>query len=101
MTSRNTRLGGETHSQGTELAALLGQREEFYRNILDHLGEGVIITDGDDRILYVNARMKDISGYSREELVGKIGYEVLSPEKDWTRMKGRIRERLTGSVETY
>ena len=65
-TQNNDKLiGAETHRTGVgELATIYGEREEFYRTILDNLAEGVIITDGEDRILYVNARMKDISGYS-------------------------------------
>ncbi|MBI4904771.1 MAG: sigma 54-interacting transcriptional regulator [Acidobacteria bacterium] len=92
--------GADTHRPAS-LASLYSQREDFYRSILDSLAEGVIITDGDDRILYVNARMREISGYSAAELIGRIGYEVLSHEKNWRKMKRRIRERLTGSAENY
>ncbi len=84
-----------------DLAALYSEREEFYRTVLDSLADGVIITDGDDRILYANARMEPLSGYSRQELTGRIGYELLSLEKNWLRMRKRIRERLTGSAENY
>ena len=95
-------LGSETHLTGPDqLAAIYEEREEFYRAILDNLDEGVIITDGDDRILYVNARMKDISGYSPDELIGRIGYEVLAPPKHWDRMRERLRERFSGSDENY
>lgn len=69
--------------------------------ILDNLDEGVIITDGDDRILYVNSRMEDISGYSPDDLVGRIGYEVLAPARYWDRMRERLRERFLGSEENY
>jgi PAS domain S-box-containing protein len=94
--------GSEAHETGVaRLAAIYGEREEFYRTILDSLAEGVIITDGEDQILYANTRMQEISGYSPDELMGRIGYEVLSPSKNWNRMRRRLRERLSGSAENY
>lgn len=95
-------VGAGTHATTPdELASIYGQREEFYRTILDNLSEGVIITDGEDRILYVNARMQEISGHSPGELIGRIGYEVLSPPKNWDRMRRRLLERRAGSDEDY
>ena len=35
-----------------DLSRRLQEREEFYRSILESLGEGVIITDRESRILY-------------------------------------------------
>ncbi len=108
MPSRKSRreedrsVGGD--SPGTSfahLAKMFGEREEFYRTILDSLAAGVIITDGEDRIVYANARMKEVSGYSPDELVGRIGYEVLSPPKNWDRMRQRLGERLSGAAEDY
>jgi PAS domain S-box-containing protein len=100
--TENSLVGAETHrTKATELAAIYEEREEFYRTILDNLTEGVIITDGEDRILYVNSRMKEISGYSPDELIGRIGYEVLTPQKHWDRMRARLQERLLGSDENY
>src|ERR1051325_4163510 len=49
-------------------AAVLGRskdatrREEFYRSILESLGEGVIITDRESRILYANSRVECLTG---------------------------------------
>jgi formate hydrogenlyase transcriptional activator len=106
--SRNKRqsgdalVGAETHLAGAaDLAAIYGEREEFHRTILDSLAEGVIITDAESRILYANARMKSISGYTPDELLGRISYEVLSPRKNWDRMRRRLQERLSGSEEDY
>lgn len=101
-THADDRIGTETHGTGpNELASIYGEREEFYRTILDNLSEGVIITDGEDRILYANARVEEISGYSPDELIGRIGYEVLTPQKNWDRMRSRLLDRLSGSGEDY
>jgi len=95
-------VGAETHRAAiTGLAAVYGEREEFYRAILDSLAEGLIITDRESRILYANARMEEISGYTPDELLGRVSYEVLSPRKNWDKMRRRLQKRLSGSEEDY
>lgn len=83
------------------LAEIFSQREEFYRNILDSLAEGVLITDAESRILYVNRAMEETAGCSREEMIGKISYELLAPRARWAQMRRRLRERLSGKDERY
>jgi PAS domain S-box-containing protein len=88
-------------------AALLGRskdptrREEFYRSILESLGEGVIITDRESRILYANSRIECLTGRRRTELIGAISYEVLTPKEEWPAMRRRLKERLAGKEESY
>ncbi|RAU19228.1 hypothetical protein DN062_02875 [Nitrincola tibetensis] len=40
-------------------------------NVFTHAREGIVITDRDANILDVNATFTDITGYSREEVIGK------------------------------
>src|SRR3954469_8233095 len=88
-------------------AALLGRtkdatrREEFYRLILESLGEGVIITDRESRILYANARVECLTGRPVSELIGGISYELLMPREEWPLMRRRLKERLAGKEESY
>jgi PAS domain S-box-containing protein len=82
-------------------ADIYSDRSEFHRGILDSLSDGVIITDAEDRIVYVNARMQEITGYTPDDLLGRIAYEVLSPRKNWDRMRKRLEERLSGSGDDY
>jgi PAS domain S-box-containing protein len=39
--------------------------------VLDQLAESVLITDAEGRILYVNAAFEALTGYGREEVLGK------------------------------
>src|ERR1044071_8565807 len=88
-------------------AALLGRskdatrREEFYRSILESLGEGVIITDRESRILYANSRVERLTGRPRSELIGVVSYELLAPKEDWPLMRRRLKDRLAGKEESY
>ena len=43
---------------------------EKYRELLESAPDGMIIVDGSARIVLVNARTEQMSGYSREELIG-------------------------------
>ena len=91
-------------NDGADPAALLskaGDREEFYKSVLESLGEGVVITDRESRILYVNSRAECLLGRPRADLIGAVSYELLAPKKDWPAMRRRLKERLTGKEETY
>ncbi len=83
------------------LSGALSQREEFYRNVLDSLAEGVLITNEESRIIYANEQITSMTGYSREELIGRISYELLSPPENWPTMQRRLQERLSGNTEYY
>jgi PAS domain S-box-containing protein len=84
-----------------DLSRRLHEREEFYRSILESLGEGVIITDRESRILYVNSRIECLTGHPRSELIGAVSYELLSPKEEWPAMRRRLKERLVGKEESY
>jgi PAS domain S-box-containing protein len=84
-----------------DLSRRLQEREEFYRSILESLGEGVIITDRENRILYANSRIECFTGYPRSELIGAISHELLAPKEEWPAMRRRLKERLAGKEESY
>src|SRR4051794_10862904 len=83
------------------LPAPLAKREGFYRGVLDSLAEGVIITNSESRIVYANRAMEDVTGFSRDELLNRISYELLSPKQNWAKMRRRLNERLSGKTENY
>jgi PAS domain S-box-containing protein len=84
-----------------DLSRRLQEREEFYRSFVDSLGEGVIVTDRESRILYANSRIECLTGYSRSELLGVVSHELLLPKEEWPAMRRRLKERLAGKEESY
>jgi PAS domain S-box-containing protein len=84
-----------------DLSRRLQEREEFYRSVLESLGEGVLITDRDNRILYANSRVECLTGYSRAELLGSVSHELLTPKAEWPGMRRRLKERLGGKEDEY
>ena len=55
----------------------LRDSEARFRAAVETLGEGLLITDRADRILYVNSTLCHITGYAPEELVGQRVAELL------------------------
>jgi PAS domain S-box-containing protein len=76
-------------------------REEFFRTVLESLAEGVLITDEQSRIIYGNGRLSDLTGYSKDELIGRTSYELLLPPEEWPNQRRRLKERLSGKSEMY
>src|SRR5262245_44366893 len=79
-----------------DLSRRLHEREEFYRSVLESLGEGVLITDRESRILFANSRVECLTGRTRAEMLGQISHELLTPKNEWPAMRRRLKERLTG-----
>ena len=72
-----------------------------FRTVADGLGEGIMITDFDDVVLYVNSRMAEMTGYTVEEMIGQPGYRLIEAEEDWDVALERNQERADGKSERY
>jgi formate hydrogenlyase transcriptional activator len=95
-----TELEGQLAGRkGLEYA--LTEREEFYRSVLESLAEGVLITNHESRIIYANSKLADLTGYSKDELLGRVSYKLLAPQELWPAMEQRLKERLEGKTEVY
>ena len=55
----------------------LRKREEQYRTLIEGMNEGLMLMDNDDNILFVNQQTCDITGFNKEELVGKKCNQLL------------------------
>jgi PAS domain S-box-containing protein len=75
--------------------------EGRFRMVAENLGEGIVITDIDDTVNFVNSRMIEITGYDQHEMVGKRAYEVLLSVEAAPEMQKRNRERMEGVSERY
>jgi diguanylate cyclase (GGDEF)-like protein/PAS domain S-box-containing protein len=79
----------------------LRQSETRFRTVVQSLGEGLIITDIDDVVLYANARISELSGYTVEEFTGRPAYELLLPLEEWPASLERNQQRAAGYSECY
>ncbi len=78
-----------------------------FQIIIDSLTEGVGVADSEGAIVFVNTRFLDITGYTREEILGRRMHEVFYPDgtpelgPEARRMGERYEERRKGVSEIY
>lgn len=100
MAKRETRAGGaraKRPAAGIELA------EGMCRSIVDSVLDGIVISDGEGRIVFANHQIERLFGYTSDELLGKR-VEILLPRrlrkmhaKQRADFYRRPRTRLLGS----
>jgi diguanylate cyclase (GGDEF)-like protein/PAS domain S-box-containing protein len=69
--------------------------------VVESLGKGLVITDIEDRMLYANSRMKQLTGYETSELVGQIAHRLLFPEEEWAKGREELERRAAGVASSY
>jgi PAS domain S-box-containing protein len=79
----------------------LQESEEKYRTLVEGMNEVLMLVDNNDQVLYVNKRFTDLLGYSKEEIIGKIGYEVLLDPKDHEKIRKENEERTKDVFNQY
>ncbi len=86
--------------------AVDGVRASFF-SFMDSLSEGIIMADREGLVTYCNKQMTEITGYPRDEIVGKHVYEVFFANSkhdlaaEARRFRERYKERLSGVSEQY
>ncbi len=58
------------------------ERQDLSQSVFQHLHEGLLITDPQHRVLESNPTFTDITGYSREELLGAVPSLLQAQESD-------------------
>lgn len=79
----------------------LQESETRFRTVVESLGEGLLITDLSDVVLYANTRITELCGYSRDELVGQPAFELIVPQSGWADLKEKNQRRAKGISERY
>ena len=75
------------------------EREEMYRSLFENTGTAMGIVDEDMTISMANNEFAKLSGYSKEEMEGKIKTTKLVAEEDLERMKGYHLARRKNEAE--
>jgi PAS domain S-box-containing protein len=60
----------------------VAERLHLFGQAIAGLGEVIVITDLEQRILFVNEAIRDVLGYNPQDLVGKSSYVVWAPSND-------------------
>jgi PAS domain S-box-containing protein len=83
-----------------QLQARLAQAERRYTQLVDHASDGIAITDADLRLIEVNDAGCRMTGYTREELLGRPVVDLLVPADLLTQPLQREAVRAGRSVVT-
>lgn len=76
-----------------ELEEELRRRERRHRAILANVSDLVTVVDDEARILYANPAVRELLGWEPDELVGRIGFELVHPD-DRERIEEAFRKTL-------
>jgi len=76
--------------------SLVSAAEPQYQQLFDALGDFVYVTGRDGQFLTVNDAALEVSGYTREELVGEH-VSILMDETDIARGSEKVKELLEGA----
>jgi PAS domain S-box-containing protein len=79
-------------ANGERTATAVQESERKFRALLEYASVGIVLADAEGRIQIVNAKVEELFGYRREELVGQP-IEALVP--------GRFREAHARYCEAY
>ncbi len=75
------------------------EREEMYRSLFENTGTAMGIVEEDMTIAMANNEFAKLSGYSKEEIEGKIKWPKFVVEEDLERMKGYHFKRRENEEE--
>jgi len=67
-------------------------KERFFRSLIEHSWDGIILTDAKTRIIYASPSIKRILGYSPKELIGQDG--MMRVYKGDLKMVTKLSEKL-------
>ncbi len=79
----------------------LKRSEERYRLLMENMNEVVMMVDNEDRVLYVNRKFNEIFGYEQDEIIGKIGNEVLLDPEERNIIIEMNKKRTENIVSQY
>lgn len=71
---------------------------DLYRSVFEHTGSATIIIEGDMTIALANSEAARLSGYSREEVEGKISWTAFVAPQDLERLANYHRQRRIDPV---
>ncbi len=84
-------------SEKYEARVQLAESEEKYRLLTEKSLTGIYIASTEGKILYINKRLEEISGYSADEIVGTDIFQVVHPD-DRERVKEMSARRIRGDA---
>jgi len=77
------------------------ESERRYRGLFERMNEGIMHSDFEGNITVVNPGICKILGYSKNELIGQCGYEILHDKETADILRSKTKDRKKGIPELY
>src|SRR3954469_4856948 len=92
----------EQRGDGRQLSAQewLRARDERLAASWEHVGAGIVEVDAEGRLLRVNHKICELTGYSAAELLGRTIFQVTVPE-DADADRAQFQRQLDGELDRY
>lgn len=75
--------------------------EEKYKIVVDNIAEGLMITDLEDNLIFINAQMCALAGCQKSDVMGKKVKEAFVPEAYWDEYDQKTLSRKRGQSDQY
>jgi len=79
----------------------LRQREEQYRTLVEGMNEGLMLSDNNDTIIFINQQTCNITGFLAEELIGKACHTTLFDLENGKKILEKNKLRQQGIKDIY
>ncbi len=77
----------------------LKMSQERHRFVVQHLSEGIILTDLKGKITFANKKMEILSGFSNKELMNRTAADLLLHEEDKKNIERNIYKKKKGKLK--
>ena len=87
---------------GRALGAEAAEHERQFREMLEFCPAALLVVDEDGRLLFHNARLREIVGYSKDEIINQLkerGGQTLNERVIWRTKKGTLVHLLLSYVQ--
>lgn len=74
---------------------------KFFYSIMESFPEGIILTNQENKVVYANPKIAQMTGYSRKELLGKLSLQFLHFPDAHKVLEDIITQRIQGVYENY
>jgi PAS domain S-box-containing protein len=74
---------------------------KFFYSIMESFPEGIILTNSENKVVYANPKIAQMTGYSRKEILGKLSLQFLHFPDEHKVLDEVIAQRIKGIYENY
>jgi len=92
---------GQNLAERSRAEQALRESEARFRAVAESLGDGLLLTDMADTVLDFNPQLTKLTGYSRTELIGKCGFDLLLTPGQIPEMRRHNADRSKGRSAVY